>query len=193
MGGETNKEQRQTTAEFSQDEVDQFAEQARNNREHEQSAENGAEKQSDARHETERALEHAQSAEKQKDAATRERSPAERRKHAPSRAERASAYEHLMNDARSAMSPAGRAFSKLIHAPVVESVSETVGKTVARPNAILAGSFSAFVLTLFVYLVARYYGYPLSGSEALAAFAGGWVLGLLIDYFKAMATGGRAV
>src|SRR5690606_6283914 len=102
---------------------------------------------------------------------------------------RAQAYDSIMTDARSHMTPAGRSFSKVIHNPVVESTSNVVGATIARPNAILAGSFMAFIVVLGVFLVARYYGYPLSGSESIVAFAGGWMLGIVFDYLRTMISG----
>ena len=84
------------------------------------------------------------------------------------------------------MSPSSRQFSKFIHHKAVERVSDAVGSTVARPNAILSGSICAFILTLIVYVTARYNGYPLSGTETIAAFAIGWVLGMVFDYFKVL-------
>lgn len=162
---------------------------------HEQTAERAHEQQ-ELRHDTKEAAqearERAQTAqEQQPQQEKRHRSPAERRKDAPSKNERAQAYDRIMSDARGHMTPASKTFSSFIHAPVVEKTSEVVGSTVARPNAILAGSVFAFLLTLAVYLVANYFGYPLSGSEAIAAFIFGWIFGLTFDYFKAMATGGR--
>lgn len=121
----------------------------------------------------------------------RHRSPAERRKDTPSKSERNKAYERLMTDARADMSPVSRSFSTFIHSPIVEKTSDVVGATAARPNALLAGSMMAFFLTLGVYLVARHFGYPLSGFETIAAFIFGWMIGILFDYFRAMATGGR--
>jgi len=45
---------------------------------------------------------------------------------------------------------------------------------------------------LIIYLFARHYGYPLSGSETIAAFILGWVMGLLFDYLRVMITGKKA-
>lgn len=108
-----------------------------------------------------------------------------------SKAKRKEAYTATMNEMRSHLSPTGRSFSKVIHNPVVEAVSEVTGKTVARPNAILGGSMMAFFVVLAVFLVARHYGYPLSGSETILAFAVGWLLGIVFDYLRVMITGRR--
>lgn len=100
------------------------------------------------------------------------------------------AYASIVQQTQSELSAPSRAFSKIIHAPVIEKISETAAKTIARPNAILIGSILAFSLTLAVYLIARYNGYPLSGTETIAAFVIGWILGIVYDFFRAMITGG---
>lgn len=100
--------------------------------------------------------------------------------------QRADSYKHTMDQIRSEMTPAARSFSKLIHHKTIERVSERVGDTVARPNAVLAGSVAATFLVLFVYVIARQYGYRLSGFETIGTFALGWALGLIFDYAKLM-------
>lgn len=102
------------------------------------------------------------------------------------------AYKQTMKEIRSEMRPVSRAFSKVIHNPVIEKTSETIGKTVARPNAILSGSLSALILVSVVYMIAKYHGYMLSGFETIGAFIVGWTIGVLFDYFRAMATGGKS-
>ena len=124
-----------------------------------------------------------------------DRPTAEKAEHVPeinTKAKRQEAYDHTMTEMRSHLSPAGRTFSTIIHNPVVERVSDVTGKTIARPNAILAGSATAFFVVLGVFLVTRHYGYPLSGSETILAFALGWVLGLVFDYLRVMMTGRQA-
>lgn len=133
------------------------------------------------------ALEQAATVEKKRDI-KREQSPAERR--GPlTKKERDRSFDNTMDEVRSQMSGPSRAFSKVIHNKTVEKVSDAVGSTVARPNAILTGSIFAFVFTLVIYLIARYNGYPLSGAETIASFALGWVLGLVFDYFRVIVSG----
>jgi hypothetical protein len=105
------------------------------------------------------------------------------------RKEKTVAYKNKIAEVQTQMSASERTFSKVIHAPIVENVSETLGNTIARPNAILAGSVTAFILVLVVFLTAKYFGYPLSGFETIAAFVLGWILGLLYDFLKTMITG----
>ncbi len=115
--------------------------------------------------------------------------PAARRHGVVSKKEREASYKHQMKQLQAELPATQRAFSKVIHNPVVEKTSEVVGSTVARPNAILAGSMVAFFLVLAVYLIAKHLGYPLSGFETIGAFIVGWLIGILYDFFRVMITG----
>jgi hypothetical protein len=131
----------------------------------------------------------AGSAEK-KTTAAKENAPA-RRRGGISKKEKNAAYKKHMKQIQAELPPTERAFSKFIHAPVVEKTSEVIGSTVARPNAILSGAVVAFFLVLAVYLVAKTLGYVLSGFETIGAFIVGWVIGVLYDYFRVLITGKR--
>jgi len=98
-------------------------------------------------------------------------------------------FNTTMQEVRSQMSPVSRGFSKVIHQPLVEKASETIGNTIARPNAILSGSLFAFLFTASFYLIARFNGYPLSGTETIASFILGWCVGLIIDYIRLLFVG----
>lgn len=151
----------------------------------ERSVEKQGETEADARKE---ALEQASSVERKHEKRERETvSPHERRP--ATKRERETSYERTMDEVRSQLSAPSRAFSNFIHNPVVEKVSDAVGGTIARPNAVLSGAVSAFLLTLIVYLVARLYGYPLSGTETIASFGLGWILGLAFDYVRLLVFG----
>ncbi len=98
-------------------------------------------------------------------------------------------FKRQMTEVRAELPPISRTFSKVIHNRAVEKVSEVVGSTVARPNAILAGSVSAFIITLAVYVIAKNIGYQLSGFETIGAFIIGWVIGIIYDYLRLIVTG----
>lgn len=106
-----------------------------------------------------------------------------------SKKERDASFKKHMKQVQAEMSAPERVFSKIIHSKVIERTSEVVGSTVARPNAILSGAIVAFVLVLVVYLLAKNFGYILSGFETIGAFVIGWGLGVLYDYFRVMITG----
>ena len=82
------------------------------------------------------------------------------------------------------MKPASRAFSKVIHNKVVEKTSDVVASTVARPNLIIAGGLGTLILCSAVYLIAKQYGYVLSGFEAIGTFILGWVIGAIIEFAR---------
>lgn len=115
--------------------------------------------------------------------------PAPRRRGGISKKEKTTSYKKHMKQVQAELPPAQRAFSKVIHSPVVEKSSEFIGATVARPNAILSGAIVAFLLVLVVYIIAKNFGYVLSGFETIGAFIIGWVIGILYDYFRVLVTG----
>jgi hypothetical protein len=124
---------------------------------------------------------------------TKEASASPKRRHGVvSKKERANSYKKRMQSVQAELPPAQRAFSKVIHNPVVEKVSDVTGATVARPNAILLAAIVAFFAVLIVYLTAKHYGYMLSGFETIGAFIVGWVLGMLYDFFRVMITGKKS-
>lgn len=101
-------------------------------------------------------------------------------------------YTTTMNRVQTHLSAPSRAFSKVIHAPIIEKTSDVAGKTIARPNAILAGGISAFLLSGITYLLARTFGYPLSGFETIGTFTLGFIIGIVYDFLKVMVTGKKS-
>ena len=151
-----------------------------------------------ARHEAEQVYEQAAEQERataeaeRRQRETREQQRAERQRQASPAAQQ-ERFDKTMAAVQSQLSPSSRAFSKVIHNPAIEKASEVTGNTVARPNALLSGAVAAFVLTLAIYLIARFNGYPLSGAESIAAFALGWLCGLAFDFVRMMMLGRRNV
>jgi len=116
-------------------------------------------------------------------------SPAPRRRGGISKKDKKASFDRTIKHVQAELPAPERAFSKLIHTPVIEKTSEVVGNTIARPNAILSGAVVAFFAVLAVYLLAKNLGYVLSGFETIAAFIVGWVIGVVYDYFRVLATG----
>lgn len=139
-----------------------------------------------ARHE---ALEAAKSVEKE--TKKEKASPAEKRREAirPTKKTVKASYKKELQHIQAELPVASRAFSKVIHNPVIERVSDVAAETVARPNAILSAAIFGFVLTAGVYMVARYFGYPLSGFETIGAMIVGWIVGIMFDFIRIMVTG----
>lgn len=95
-------------------------------------------------------------------------------------------YKSTLDTIRHGMNPASKLFSKLIHSNVVESASNLIGSTIAKPRFIIAGSFMALVLTSALYLIAKRFGFSLSGSETMLSFAIGWVIGLIYELIRSI-------
>lgn len=106
--------------------------------------------------------------------------------------QRDKSYTQTMQRVQNELPTSSRMFSKIIHNKFVEKTSDIVGSTVARPNAMLAGAFMAFILTLATYTVAKTIGYKLSGFETIASFIIGWLIGIIYDYLKVLFTGKKS-
>lgn len=125
----------------------------------------------------------------QENVATSSQSPAERRRGPITKQRREQSFHGHMKDAEQSMTTSERLFSKLIHSAPIEKASDIASSTVARPNALLSGSIAAFLTITILYFTAKHYGFQLSGFETIAAFAAGWLLGILYDYFTVMLRG----
>jgi Ca2+-dependent lipid-binding protein len=106
-----------------------------------------------------------------------------------SKKEKDKAFKNRMKQVQQELPVGSRAFSKLIHTKPIEKASDTLGSTIARPDAILSGAVAAFILVLLVYVIAKLFGYVLSGFETIGAFLIGWALGIVYDYLKIIITG----
>ncbi len=106
-----------------------------------------------------------------------------------SKKEKEASFKKHLSRVQKEMPAGSRTFSKFIHNKGIEKASDLIGSTVARPDAILSGAVVAFILVLAVYVVAKTFGYVLSGFETIAAFVIGWILGIVYDYLKTIITG----
>ena len=121
-----------------------------------------------------------------------ELSPAEKRKAKTSDRTKITteqSFKRVMKDTQSELSAPSRNFSKFIHIKPIEKVSEVAGNTIARPNAILFGSLSAFIIVAVLVIWAKNAGYALSGFETIAAFIIGYLIGVIIDFVRIAVTG----
>lgn len=98
-------------------------------------------------------------------------------------------YKRTIKQVQKELPVGSRTFSKIVHNRFVEKASEALGATIARPNSMLAGAISAFIITLVVYTIAKKSGYALSGFETIGAFILGWVIGIIYDYVRTLIPG----
>lgn len=91
-------------------------------------------------------------------------------------------WSRTMTRVRKHLSAPNRAFSKVIHQPAVNALSEVGGKTVARPSGLLMGGLCAFLASSVVLWMAKYYGFAYNYLLFLIVFAGGFALGLVLEF-----------
>lgn len=91
------------------------------------------------------------------------------------------AFSRAMTRARKKLSMPSRAFSKVIHAPIVDRPSELIGKTIARPSGMLWGAVFAFIGTSALLWITRHYGYEYNYLVAILLFVGGAIIGTAIE------------
>lgn len=94
---------------------------------------------------------------------------------------RAMALQRTMIRVRKQLNPADKLMSKVIHIPVVEKISETASKTVARPSGLLGGGLLAVVGTTVYYYLSRRFGYEYNFSAFLVLVSFGFLAGLAIE------------
>lgn len=90
-------------------------------------------------------------------------------------------YRRTIKKTQAKLSPTSRAFSKIVHQPTIEKVSEISGKTIARPSGILFGGIFSFIGSSFFLWAARHYGYRYNFLLFILFFVGGFFLGLAIE------------
>ncbi len=91
------------------------------------------------------------------------------------------AYQSTLKDVRKQLKPTQKFASRIIHNPVVESVSEVGSKTVARPSAMLGAGVFALISTSIAVIASRYYGFRYNFFVLVISLAIGFILGLLVE------------
>ncbi|MFZ1323576.1 MAG: hypothetical protein WAQ57_00255 [Candidatus Saccharimonadales bacterium] len=91
------------------------------------------------------------------------------------------AYRRTLKRTQRQLPPVSRTFSKVIHQPAVEAVSDLADHTVARPSGILAGGIAAFLGSSLFLWVTRHYGYEYNFLLFALFFVGGFFVGLLVE------------
>lgn len=91
------------------------------------------------------------------------------------------AYKKELQKTRKHLTKPQRAFSKIAHNPVIDSVSEVGAKTVGRPSGLLGGGVVASIGTLILYVMSRYYGFEYNFFVFIALLAIGFLVGILIE------------
>jgi hypothetical protein len=92
------------------------------------------------------------------------------------------AYSRTMVRVRKNLNPFQAQFSKFIHNSTVDSASEIIGKTIARPKPVLfAGIFTSLGLFILL-LLTRKYGYEYNYLAVIILFSSGYTIGLFFEF-----------
>lgn len=98
-----------------------------------------------------------------------------------SREVKQSAYKQTMKQMRRHLSSPERTFSRIIHQPIVDVVSENSAKTIARPSGILGGGITALLGGSALLYLAKHYGFQYNYLVFILLFVAGFALGLLLE------------
>lgn len=95
---------------------------------------------------------------------------------------RQQSFNTTMKSVRKKLPKSEASFSKVIHNPTIDKISEVVGETIGRPSAIYGGAITATIGLIVVYWFARRNGFQLSGYEFLILLVVGMLLGVTFEF-----------
>lgn len=94
---------------------------------------------------------------------------------------KADAFKRAQKNIRSNLSAPDKVMSKLIHQPVIDSVSNAASKTVARPSVLLGGGIGAFAGSAALLYLAKHNGFTYNYTVIFVLFIGGFFVGALAE------------
>jgi len=95
---------------------------------------------------------------------------------------KATAYVRTLEHTRQKLSGPSRAFSRLTHNPIIDTVSAVSSQTIARPSGILSGSICAFLGTSLLLYYSKHYGFRYNYLVFFILFIGGYLLGSGLEF-----------
>lgn len=91
------------------------------------------------------------------------------------------AYQRILVRTRKKLAVPDRVFSRVIHQPIVNTLSTMGEKTIARPSGVLAGGFCALLGSSVLLYTAKHYGFHYNFLIFALLFVGGFGLGLILE------------
>lgn len=91
------------------------------------------------------------------------------------------AYRKTLRNIRASLNAPQRAFSKVVHQPVVESISNAAGKTVARPSSLLGAGLGAFIGSAVLLYISKHNGFTYNYAAIFFLFIAGFFVGALAE------------
>lgn len=93
------------------------------------------------------------------------------------------AYKRVLKKTQNQLSSPEKTFSKTIHNPVVEKLSDAGAKTIARPSGILFGGIGAFIGSIVIFFISKRSGFTYNYLLFILIFVGGYFIGLVVELF----------
>lgn len=94
---------------------------------------------------------------------------------------RKDAYAQSLKRIRSHLNAPERAFSKVVHQPVVDKTSEGLAKTVARPSGLLGAGLVAFLGSSILIYMAKHYGFRYNFTTFFLLLTVGFAAGIIFE------------
>lgn len=91
------------------------------------------------------------------------------------------AYRRSLEKARRELPATDRIFSRFIHQPTVELVSNIAAHTVGRPSGLCMGGLLALISSSLLLYMARTYGFAYNYSVMILGLVGGFIIGIALE------------
>lgn len=99
---------------------------------------------------------------------------------------KAQAYTYTLRHIREALPGPQRAFSKVIHTPLVEHTTTAAARSVGRSAGLLGGSIGALIGSAIFLYIARHYGYQYNFAIPIVCFMIGYAVASVIEGIRAL-------
>lgn len=94
---------------------------------------------------------------------------------------KADSYSRTLKKVRQHLNPIERGFSRLIHKPSVETVSNIGAATVGRPSGILGGGIVSLAGSSTLLYMSKHYGFQYNFLVFFLLFLGGFTIGFVAE------------
>ncbi len=91
------------------------------------------------------------------------------------------AFQRLLTRTRKQLNLPDKLLSRVVHQPLLDSLSRAGEATVARPSGILFGSLVSLLGSSVAFYAAKHYGFTYNFLLFAVLFAGGFILGLILE------------
>lgn len=88
------------------------------------------------------------------------------------------AYKNSLKKIQSKLPPVQRTFSRIIHKPIVEMISEPLAKTAARPSGVLGAGLFTLIGSGWLLYISKTYGFAYNLFIFFVLIAAGFIFGI---------------